>query len=123
MSGKRTLIPANTIQAMEIQTQPIQPFLRPESEQQGAVDPITGRQPVISLPETPLRICLLSQAYPPEKYEGVGRSTNLLARGLFELGHTVHVITHGDREKVVFFDGAFVHHRPTSWSATHATAI
>ena len=49
----------------------------------------------LEIPAEPLRVCLLSQAYPPEKFDGVGRSTQLLARGLAELGHDVHVITHG----------------------------
>jgi glycosyltransferase involved in cell wall biosynthesis len=32
-----------------------------------------------------------------------------MARGLFEIGHTVHVITRGEREQVSFYDGAYVH--------------
>jgi hypothetical protein len=56
-----------------------------------------------------LRVCLLSQAYPPEKFDGVGRSTQLLARGLAELGHDVHVITHGQAEQTVAWEGTKVH--------------
>ena len=43
---------------------------------------------------------------------GVGRYTHLLAQGLFELGHTVHVVTHGKRDQVTFRDGAYVHQTP-----------
>jgi glycogen synthase len=57
----------------------------------------------------PLRVCLLSQAYPPEKFDGVGRSTQLLARGLAELGHEVHVITRGQAEQTVASEGTQVH--------------
>jgi len=35
-----------------------------------------------------------------------------MAKGLFELGHTVHVITCGEAEQVTFYDGAYVHHIP-----------
>jgi glycosyltransferase involved in cell wall biosynthesis len=57
----------------------------------------------------PLRICLLSVAYPPENTHGVARSTHSLAQGLAELGHEVHVITAGDRHSVTFRDGAYIH--------------
>ena len=71
---------------------------------------MSGDQPAISpLPDPPLRICLLSSAYPPAQYEGVGRHTNLMARGLFECGHSVHVITRGEKDEVAFYDGAYVH--------------
>jgi glycogen(starch) synthase len=42
--------------------------------------------------------------------EGVGRLTHLMARGLFECGHTVHVITFSDEPRLSFYDGAYVHH-------------
>jgi len=79
---------------------------------QPSVDPISGRQPSITLVEPPLRVALLSHYYPPQHYEGVGRHTNLMAKGLFELGHTVHVLTHGVKEGISFYDGAYVHHIP-----------
>jgi glycosyltransferase involved in cell wall biosynthesis len=80
-----------------------------------ALDPVTGHRSSIQLKDPPLRICLLSSAYPPDSIEGVGRHTNLLARGLFELGHTVHVITRGAREQTAFYDGAYVHKLPVSY--------
>lgn len=92
--------------------QPIRPFQTDQSATQPMVDPVSGRQPHIAMPDAPLRICLLSAAYPPDQYEGVGRHTNLMAQGLFELGHTVHVVTHGDKDVVSFYDGAYVHKVP-----------
>jgi glycogen(starch) synthase len=64
------------------------------------------------MPDPPLRVALLSFNYPPEQQEGVGRHTNLMARGLFELGHTVHVLTHSAQESISFYDGAYVHRVP-----------
>jgi glycogen synthase len=78
----------------------------------------------------PLCVCLLSQAYPPEKFDGVGRSTQLLARGLAELGHEVHVITRGQAEQTIASEGTQVHKvvlrlnryaRYRHLPATHAT--
>lgn len=90
----------------------IRPFPTPTSSQQPIVDPVSGRRPSITLPDEPLRLCLLSAAYPPDQYEGVGRLTNLMAQGLFEIGHTVHVITRGQQDTVSFYDGAYVHKIP-----------
>jgi hypothetical protein len=109
--GRQTIPPA-TAQAAGAAAEPIRPFQNAQSPLAGAVDPITGRQPVITVAEPPLRICLLSHSYPPASFDGVGRLTNLMARGLFELGHTVHVVTGGDREGVSFYDGAYVHRIP-----------
>ena len=84
----------------------------------------------VEIPAEPLRVCLLSQAYPPEKFDGVGRSTQLLARGLAELGHDVHVITHGQAAQTVAYEGTQVHkivlrlnryERYRHLPATHAT--
>ncbi len=94
-------------------SQPMVPFQNEQSAQQPSVDPVSGYRPAISLPDSPLRICLLSSAYPPMHYDGVGRSTNVLARGLFECGHSVNVVTRGDTEQVAFYDGAYVHQLPT----------
>lgn len=93
-------------------TQSMHYFQDNNSTLQPLADPISGRQPSVTLVEPPLRLVLLSHHYPPQHYEGVGRHTNLMAKGLFELGHTVHVLTHGAREDVSFYDGAYVHHVP-----------
>jgi hypothetical protein len=107
LASKRRLLPQLNPKEQEIHA--IQPYQTMQSAQQATVDPISGRQPSIQLNDPPLRICLLSRAYPPQQYEGVGRHTNLMARGLFELGHSVHVISEGEREQVTFYDGAYVH--------------
>jgi hypothetical protein len=99
--------------------QPIVPFLDEASPRQAAVDPVSGQRASISLVEPPLRICLTSTFYPPQSYDGVGRLTHLMARGLFELGHTVHVVTHGDRDQVTFYDGAYVHELATRLDRYH----
>lgn len=93
----------------EAQAEAIQPFQNAMSISQPSVDPVAGRATTISMPDTPLRICLLSGSYPPEQYEGVGRMTNVMARGLFAIGHTVHVIARGPRPQTSFYDGAYVH--------------
>lgn len=101
-----------TINQMPHPNERILPFQNETSAVQPAVDPLSGRQPQITLVEPPLRICLLSMAYPPHQYEGVGRHTHLMAQGLFELGHAVHVITRGESDAVSFYDGAYVHQTP-----------
>jgi glycogen(starch) synthase len=95
--------------AMPDTAQPLHPFQNEQSARQSSVNPIGDQRPSITLPDPPLRVCLLSSAYPPQQMEGVGRHTNLMARGLFECGHTVHVITRGDKDQVSFYDGAYVH--------------
>lgn len=108
---RRLMVPDQS-SSMQLLTEPIQPFLNSQSARQPAVEPIGGYSPSITLNEPPLRICLLSKAYPPQEIGGVGTLTNLMARGLFELGHTVHVLTGGETERVAFYDGAYVHTMP-----------
>ena len=109
----RQLITPSEISSAMKRDEPIQPFQSSTSLKQPSVDPISGYQPSISMTASPLRICLLSEKYPPEHFDGIGRHTNLMARGLFELGHEVHVITQGKREQISFYDGAYVHQLPT----------
>lgn len=108
----RQLIDNEKVEAVKQQMKPIQPFQKPDGVPKTAVDPINGSRAAITMPEQPLRICLLSHAYPPHQYEGVGRLTNLMARGLFECGHAVHVVTRGERDLISFYDGAYVHQIP-----------
>lgn len=109
---RRRLIPPRQIQAALRVSEPLVPY-RTESESKPvAINPITGHERQASSPGEALRICLLSYKYPPADYDGVGRLTNLMARGLFESGHVVHVITSGERERVSFYDGAYVHEVP-----------
>jgi glycogen(starch) synthase len=116
---KRQQLSASQIQAAPELGQPILPFQDEDSSYRPAVDPVSGDRASISLIEPPLRICLTSTFYPPQHYDGVGRLTHLMAQGLFELGHTVHVITHGDRDRVSFRDGAYVHQLPTRLDHYH----
>lgn len=107
-SRRRLIHPSSLEQAMRV-SQPIEPFQTERSAVQPTVDPVSGYCPSISLPESPLRVCLLSSSYPPTAYDGVGRLTHLMARGLFEGGHSVHVITLGSKDQTSFYDGAYVH--------------
>jgi glycosyltransferase involved in cell wall biosynthesis len=113
MMKTRALIPPHEARAAAAHVEPIQPFHNRGSIFAPSVDVVSGYRPSISMPDEPLRICLLSSAYPPEQYEGVGRHTNLMARGLFECGHRVHVITRGQTDSIIYYDGAFVHKLPT----------
>lgn len=108
--AKRRLLDRKAIRSEAGSDSPILRFQNEHSATQGSIDPISGELPLRELPAPPLRLCLLSGQYPPESYDGIGRLTHLMARGLFELGHTVHVITRGDTERVAFYDGAYVHH-------------
>jgi len=58
-----------------------------------------------------LRICYLSQEYPPAQCGGIGVWTHLMARSLADLGHEVTVITRSEsgQHTVDFEDGVWVH--------------
>ncbi|MDM8528146.1 glycosyltransferase family 4 protein [Anaerolineales bacterium HSG24] len=58
---------------------------------------------------TPLRICLLSNNYPPDNIEGVARHTHTMAIGLAKLGHEIHVIKAGKSDCDTFHDNVYVH--------------
>jgi glycogen(starch) synthase len=105
----RKLIRRSDVETMAESSRPIQKFQNSNSSRRPAVDPVSGYQPPLSSPDDPLRICLLSATYPPEQFDGIARLTNLMARGLFELGHAVHVVARGKRDGVAFYDGAYVH--------------
>lgn len=107
-SGRRLIPRAAAARAAE-QAAAIRAFPGAGSELAPAVDPVEARPFTTTLAEPPLRICLLSHSYPPSEVEGVGRHTSLMARGLAELGHTVHVVTRGEHEATTFRDGAYVH--------------
>jgi hypothetical protein len=107
--SRRQLLDEDREEADEKKSSPILRFQTEDSPRCPPVDPVTGRQPALSQPQQPLRICLLSATYPPQQFDGIGRLTNLMARGLFELGHTVHVIARGKRSYTSFYDGAYVH--------------
>lgn len=57
-------------------------------------------------------ICLVSREFPPETdWGGIGRYTYLLAKGLVERGHNVHVVTQTfqDEEYEYIENGVYVH--------------
>jgi len=54
-----------------------------------------------------LKICLVSQEYPPGKIGGIGRYTHVLAKKLAERGHVIHVVTNNDSNE--FEKGILVH--------------
>ena len=116
---QRQCLTTSQIEAAPKAGQPIIPFQDEASPLQPAVDPVNGKRASISLTDAPLRICLTSTFYPPYHYDGVGRLTHLMAQGLFELGHSVHVVTYGDRDQVSFYDGAYVHQLATRLERYH----
>jgi glycosyltransferase involved in cell wall biosynthesis len=61
-------------------------------------------------PERQLRVCLVSQGYPPAETAGIARWTAELAGGLARLGHIVHVIAATSAAATVeYHDGVWVH--------------
>jgi glycosyltransferase involved in cell wall biosynthesis len=97
--------------SLQLQEHKFSPFLRQESPTYRSVMPIESNDAaeVRIMDREPLRICLLSVGYPPRDTHGVSRSTHTLALGLVHLGHEVHIITAGDRSRVITRDGAFIH--------------
>lgn len=68
--------------------------------------------PFSRLGESPdvLRVCFVSQEYPPDDYGGIGRFTYDLANGFAAHHHDVHVVTHADGpDRTDFIDGVWVH--------------
>jgi glycosyltransferase involved in cell wall biosynthesis len=62
-----------------------------------------------------MKICLVSQEYPPETGGGgIGTQTYLKAHGLTALGHTVHVLSASwdDQPRTYCDGGAFIHRIP-----------
>ncbi|HUJ63940.1 MAG TPA: glycosyltransferase, partial [Acidimicrobiales bacterium] len=57
-----------------------------------------------------LRICLVTEDYPPGSVPGIGRASHTLATGLAAAGHFVHVISRSDGHNTVDLeDGVWVH--------------
>ena len=58
-----------------------------------------------------LRVCLITEELPPEAgWGGIGTYTQVLSRGLAELGHRVHVVARGwDAQDTADVDGVVVH--------------
>lgn len=97
---------ARALRPFQTEASPRYPHVAPRSIlPKGVISPMKSE---------PLRICLLSQLYPPGDVEGVARLTHLMAQGLAELGHEVHVIRRGQSERTAYYDGAYVHDVPAS---------
>lgn len=61
-------------------------------------------------PEPGLRICLVSQGWPPATEAGIARWTEAVATGLAQRGHQVHVVTRAEgAESVRFAGGIWLH--------------
>jgi glycogen(starch) synthase len=74
------------------------------------VDSATFRSALFAL----MKICLVSQEYPPESSDGgIGTQTWVKARGLVRAGHTVHVLSVGAEDSPLLAtkeaDGVIVH--------------
>lgn len=68
------------------------------------------RYSTLMLPAQRLRLCILSQDYPPRKCGGIGIETHELATALAAEGHEVTVITRGEGHSTVDFEqGVWVH--------------
>lgn len=95
--------------------QPIQrafrPFLVSTSKRYPHIGPLPAltTKKVKPMSDLPLRVCLLSSHYPPADTSGVARLTHMLAQGLSDQGHEVHVIKTGQVDRVTYYDGAYVH--------------
>lgn len=60
-----------------------------------------------------LHLCFFSQEYPPAHVNGIGRVVHLLATGLADAGHFVHVLTRGTEFPTVDLEeGVWVHRLP-----------
>lgn len=104
--GERRMLKLENIHS---EGEEIRRFQTAESSHKPTVDPVSGRSPQIVMEDPPLRIGLLSFTYPPDPTEGISRFSSMLARGLFELGHTVHVVAHGKIPGIIFDGSAYVH--------------
>lgn len=63
-----------------------------------------------------MRICLSSTTYPPGGSGGIPRQRQILAAALARLGHEVHVITQGQRQRTWRQNGAWLHSVPSAGS-------
>ena len=63
-----------------------------------------------------MRVCLVSQEYPPGYVGGIGTQTRVKARGLRELGHEVEVLTAGEERMPAETPLASARGRRRAWS-------
>jgi glycosyltransferase involved in cell wall biosynthesis len=70
-----------------------------------------------------MRVALVSQNFSPLESTGIGRWTWMLAKGLTERGHIVHVITRGNEPSTRFANGYWTHSLPDDPIAGEIVAI
>ncbi len=93
--------------ALAIKMGPPKDWLAARIEQQPFVPFVLPRQ------DRRLRICLVSQGYPPLETAGIARWTAELAAGLVKLGHVVHVIAAAAGSATVDYQaGVWIHRVP-----------
>lgn len=73
--------------------------------------------------ERRMRIALVSQNFTRDQSTGIGRWTWMLAKGLTERGHIVHVITRADQASTQFVEGYWLHSLPDDPFAGEVVAI
>ncbi|HEM8508952.1 TPA: glycosyltransferase [Burkholderia cepacia] len=81
-------------------------------------DRVQAFKPVVPLlaADKRLKICLLSQDYPPANCGGIGVWTHEVATGLAAMGHEVSVVTRGHGHSTVDFEnGVWVHRIVPVW--------
>ncbi len=85
-----------------------------ETSARGDLAPLAGGPPPFhpAPPFPGLRIVMVSKGYPPAVDAGIARWTSMIASGLANKGHQVHVLTEaktGSEESVVFEGGVWTH--------------
>jgi glycogen synthase len=71
-----------------------------------------------------LKICFLSQSYPPNDFNGISVWTHTLATSLAQLGHEVTVVSKAsDHNTVDFIDGVWVHRIVPIWQPNRTIPI
>lgn len=95
--------------------------------QQGDLDLAKAPNPFLPMMrKSGLRIALVSRSFPPDQEAGIARWTWMMASGLADRGHTVHVITFASSEPYTKYeDGYWIHaikEDPTE-KAVHLAAV
>lgn len=82
--------------------------------QMGDLDLSAPLQPYMRMQKKEgLRIVLVSRAFPPSGEAGIARWTLMMARGLADRGHKVHVVTHAAKDAFTRYEnGYWVHAVP-----------
>ena len=86
-------------------------FLQPDSVVAPAVNPISGERGTGPYATPPLRIGLIAESFvdPSQRTRQSPEQLAAVTRALFQMGHTVHVLTAGKERTIIFQDGAYIH--------------